>query len=265
MRRPRPIAAARAELVTAADAELCRAWSQRGGGCRGLDRSVRARLGHAAGRAPHDRLPATPWARTWSTRVAEALAPRLAELAGGKVGLRILTNLADRAGARHGARVPVQLADLATVPGRRAARCATPSWRPRTSPRLDPYRAATHNKGIMNGVDPVVIATGNDWRGIEAGAHAYAARTGRTARWPPGASTRRPGRPPRNAAGRGHRGRHAAVHPGARLAPAILGARPRPSWRASSAASAWRRTWRRCARWPAKASSAATWRCTAGQ
>ena len=44
---------------------------------------------------------------------------------------------------------------------------------------VDPYRAATHNKGIMNGVDAVVIATGNDWRAIEAGAHAYAARSGR--------------------------------------------------------------------------------------
>jgi hydroxymethylglutaryl-CoA reductase len=42
----------------------------------------------------------------------------------------------------------------------------------------DPYRAATHNKGIMNGVDAVVIATGNDWRAVEAGAHAYAARNG---------------------------------------------------------------------------------------
>src|SRR5205085_5498737 len=44
---------------------------------------------------------------------------------------------------------------------------------------LDPYRATTHNKGIMNGVDAVVIATGNDWRAVEAGAHAYAARSGR--------------------------------------------------------------------------------------
>jgi hydroxymethylglutaryl-CoA reductase len=44
---------------------------------------------------------------------------------------------------------------------------------------VDPYRAATHNKGIMNGVDAVVIATGNDWRAIEAGAHAYAARSGK--------------------------------------------------------------------------------------
>ncbi|HVT63300.1 MAG TPA: hydroxymethylglutaryl-CoA reductase, degradative, partial [Legionellaceae bacterium] len=43
----------------------------------------------------------------------------------------------------------------------------------------DPYRAATHNKGVMNGIDPVVIATGNDWRAIEAGVHAYAARSGR--------------------------------------------------------------------------------------
>src|SRR5438270_12578895 len=43
----------------------------------------------------------------------------------------------------------------------------------------DPYRAATHNKGIMNGVDAVVIATGNDWRGVEAGAHAFAAASGR--------------------------------------------------------------------------------------
>src|SRR3990167_257492 len=44
---------------------------------------------------------------------------------------------------------------------------------------IDPYRAATHNKGIMNGIDPVIVATGNDWRAVEAGAHAYAARSGR--------------------------------------------------------------------------------------
>ena len=43
---------------------------------------------------------------------------------------------------------------------------------------IDPYRAATHNKGIMNGIDPVLVATGNDWRAVEAGAHAYAARNG---------------------------------------------------------------------------------------
>ena len=44
---------------------------------------------------------------------------------------------------------------------------------------VDPYRAATHNKGIMNGIDPVIVATGNDWRAVEAGAHAYACRNGR--------------------------------------------------------------------------------------
>ncbi len=56
---------------------------------------------------------------------------------------------------------------------------------------VDPYRAATHNKGIMNGIDPVVVATGNDWRAIEAGAHAYAARDGRytsLTRWEIGAN-----------------------------------------------------------------------------
>ena len=109
-------------------------------------------------------------------RICETLAPRLAELTGGVVGLRILSNLADRRLAR--ARCRVRAADLA-FDGRSgdevverivaAARFAT----------YDPYRAATHNKGIMNGVDPVVVATGNDWRAIEAGAHAYAARDGR--------------------------------------------------------------------------------------
>ncbi len=52
--------------------------------------------------------------------------------------------------------------------------------------QADPYRAATHNKGVMNGVDAVAIATGQDWRAIEAGAHAFAAATGSTARCPPG-------------------------------------------------------------------------------
>jgi hydroxymethylglutaryl-CoA reductase len=108
--------------------------------------------------------------------VAEALADRAAHLAGGRRGLRILTNLCDRRCVRVTARVPA--AELATDdmdgPAVRdgivdASRFAED----------DPYRAATHNKGIMNGVDAVVIATGNDWRGVEAGAHAFAAIDGR--------------------------------------------------------------------------------------
>lgn len=106
----------------------------------------------------------------------ERLAPRLEALTGGRVHLRILSNLADRRLAR--ARVTIPLSSLAfddyTAEEVRDGIIA--AW---AFAAADPYRAATHNKGIMNGVDAVVIATGNDWRAIEAGAHAYAARRGR--------------------------------------------------------------------------------------
>jgi hydroxymethylglutaryl-CoA reductase len=108
--------------------------------------------------------------------VAEAIAPRLATLAGGQAGLRILTNLADRRLVRITA--PVPFSALAG-PGSDGGRVATDIAAASRFAEDDPYRAATHNKGIMNGVDAVVIATGNDWRGVEAGAHAYAASTGR--------------------------------------------------------------------------------------
>jgi hydroxymethylglutaryl-CoA reductase len=108
--------------------------------------------------------------------VAESIAQRLATLAGGQAGLRILTNLADRRLVRITA--PVPFAALAT-PDLDGARVAADVAAASRFAEDDPYRAATHNKGIMNGVDAVVIATGNDWRGVEAGAHAYAASTGR--------------------------------------------------------------------------------------
>ncbi len=108
--------------------------------------------------------------------VAEALAERLAALAGGRSGLRILTNLADRRCVRVLARVPVRT--LAT-PGLDGAAVRDGVVAASRFAEDDPYRAATHNKGIMNGVDAVVIATGNDWRGVEAGAHAFAAASGR--------------------------------------------------------------------------------------
>jgi hydroxymethylglutaryl-CoA reductase len=107
--------------------------------------------------------------------LAEALAPELCALAGpgARVGLRILSNLADRRLVRATTRVPLEALGGAAV----AAAVAAAS----RFAELDPYRAATHNKGIMNGVDAVLVATGNDWRGVEAGAHAYAARSGRYA------------------------------------------------------------------------------------
>jgi hydroxymethylglutaryl-CoA reductase len=108
--------------------------------------------------------------------VAEAVADRLAELSDGEVGLRILSNLADRRCVRVRCRVPVRT--LASEPGDEGARVAAGIVAASRFAELDPYRAATHNKGIMNGIDAVVLACGNDWRGIEAGAHAFAARSG---------------------------------------------------------------------------------------
>ena len=105
----------------------------------------------------------------------ERLAPRVEQITGGRVHLRILTNLAERRLAR--ARCTLKLADLAfdRYSGEQVRDGIIAAWAFAAS---DPYRASTHNKGIMNGVDAVVIATGNDWRAIEAGAHAYAARGG---------------------------------------------------------------------------------------
>jgi len=103
--------------------------------------------------------------------MAEAVAPRLAQIAGGRYRLRIVSNLADRRIVRAWTRIPPE-----AVGGRDVAEGIVEAW---ALADADPYRAATHNKGIMNGVDAVVVATGNDWRAVEAGAHAYAARDGR--------------------------------------------------------------------------------------
>lgn len=110
--------------------------------------------------------------------VAEALGPRVAELARGELGLRILSNYCDRRLARVTARIPVADFACARVQGREAASGVV--FASRFAER-DPYRAVTHNKGIMNGLDAVVVATGNDFRAVEAAAHAYAARSGRYA------------------------------------------------------------------------------------
>jgi hydroxymethylglutaryl-CoA reductase len=107
---------------------------------------------------------------------AEAAADRIAALAHGRVGLRILTNLADRRCVRVRCRVPAAALATDDMNGNDVIDGIVDASR---FAELDPYRAATHNKGIMNGVDAVVIATGNDWRAVEAGAHAYAARSGR--------------------------------------------------------------------------------------
>jgi hydroxymethylglutaryl-CoA reductase len=104
------------------------------------------------------------------------LAPELARLTNGRTNLRILSNLADQRTAT--ARCTIPAAQLATeeYSGQEVAKLIEEA---NAFAVVDPYRAATHNKGIMNGIDAVCIATGNDWRAVEAGAHAFAARDGR--------------------------------------------------------------------------------------
>jgi hydroxymethylglutaryl-CoA reductase len=108
--------------------------------------------------------------------MAEAVSDRISELGGGKRGLRILSNLCDRRRVRVRCRVPVRALATESQPGNEVALGIVNASR---FAEVDPYRAATHNKGIMNGIDAVCIALGNDWRAIEAGAHAFAARNGR--------------------------------------------------------------------------------------
>jgi len=102
--------------------------------------------------------------------MCEALAPMLEEISGGKVRLKILSNLADKRLVKATA-----VFDKEKMGGDRVVDAFLESY---TLASIDPYRAATHNKGIMNGIDALIIATGNDSRAIEAGAHAYAARDG---------------------------------------------------------------------------------------
>jgi hydroxymethylglutaryl-CoA reductase len=133
--------------------------------------------------------------------VAEALGPRVAELSGGQLGLRILSNFCDKRRVHVRCKIPVEglgdergaseadrasgagVADRASGAGVGYAVSGIEAARGVVSASLfaerDPYRAVTHNKGIMNGVDAVVVATGNDWRAVEAAAHAFAAKSGR--------------------------------------------------------------------------------------
>jgi hydroxymethylglutaryl-CoA reductase len=106
----------------------------------------------------------------------EKLAPHVAAISGGRVHLRILSNLADRRLARARCTIPLQSLTFDGFSAETVRDGIIEAW---AFAEADPYRAATHNKGIMNGIDAVVIATGNDWRAVEAGAHAFAARGGR--------------------------------------------------------------------------------------
>jgi hydroxymethylglutaryl-CoA reductase len=109
---------------------------------------------------------------------AETIAPRLEVLSGGRALLRILSNYSDRRRAWAEAVVPAEAFAGAVFSGNEVIEGIANA---NALAVADPYRAATHNKGILNGIDAVALATGNDWRAIEAGAHAYAARQGQYA------------------------------------------------------------------------------------
>lgn len=104
--------------------------------------------------------------------MAEAVSDEIASLAGGRPGLRILTNLADKRLVHVSTKIPFDGMKRGRYPGDSVSRGVVNAYE---FAAADPYRAATHNKGIFNGIDAVLIATGNDWRAVEAGGHAFAA------------------------------------------------------------------------------------------
>lgn len=107
--------------------------------------------------------------------MCEAVAPLLEKITGGRAYLRILSNLSDRRLSRTRATIPPHALARDGLSGDEVVEGILWAY---SFAAVDPYRATTHNKGIMNGIDPVLVATGNDWRAVEAGAHAYAARNG---------------------------------------------------------------------------------------
>lgn len=169
------ILAAKAEIVAAANAKD-KVLVGLGGGCRDIELHVFPETPRGPMVVMHLLVDVRDamGANTVNT-MAETVAPILERVTGGQVRLRILSNLADRRLAR--ARVAITPEALATkeFSGERMIEGMLDAY---AFAAIDPYRAATHNKGIMNGIDPVVVATGNDWRAIEAGAHAWAARSG---------------------------------------------------------------------------------------
>jgi hydroxymethylglutaryl-CoA reductase len=167
----------RDEIIAAAN-ELDPALVEAGGGCRDIECRVFGPEETGDGTALVVHLlvdPVDAMGANVVNTMCEQLAPQIAQWAGGRAGLRILSNLASRRRFRASCRI--RCADLAVgdLEGSEVAQRIVEAARFAV---YDPYRAATHNKGIMNGIDPIVVATGNDWRAVEAGVHSWAARDG---------------------------------------------------------------------------------------
>ncbi|MDP3547563.1 MAG: hydroxymethylglutaryl-CoA reductase, degradative, partial [Phreatobacter sp.] len=167
---------ARDEIVAAANAKD-KVLISLGGGCRDIEVHVFPNTPRGAIVVMHLLVDVRDamGANTVNT-MAETVAPIAERVTGGTVRLRILSNLADLRIARARVSLTPEALETAEFSGQRMIDGILDAY---TFAAVDPYRATTHNKGIMNGIDPVVVATGNDWRAIEAGAHAYAARSGR--------------------------------------------------------------------------------------
>lgn len=148
-----------------------------GGGCRDIEIHVFADTPRGAMIVMHLIVDVRDamGANTVNT-MAEAVSPLVEKITGGSVRLRILSNLADLRLARARVRLTPEVLATEKRSGHEIIEGVIDAY---TFAAIDPYRAATHNKGIMNGIDPVIVATGNDWRAVEAGAHAYACRGGR--------------------------------------------------------------------------------------
>ncbi|SHN04555.1 3-hydroxy-3-methylglutaryl-coenzyme A reductase [Roseibium suaedae] len=165
----------RARIIAAANA-CDKVLVELGGGCRDIEVHVFPDMPGGAMAVMHLIVDVRDamGANTVNT-MAERVAPLIEELTGGTVRLRILSNLADLRLAR--ARIVVTPEALTTkdIAGEEMIDRMVAAYQ---FAAIDPYRAATHNKGIMNGIDPLIVATGNDWRAIEAGAHVWAVRKG---------------------------------------------------------------------------------------
>jgi len=165
----------REEIIASAN-DVHHSLAQHGGGARDIEVRILELPDGAAAVALHILIDTgDAMGANIVNTICESLAPRISKICGGDVALRILSNLSDR--SLVNARVKYRLEDLATSDFSAEEvrdRIVTVS----NIASADPYRAATHNKGIMNGIDAVALATGNDWRAIEAGAHAFAAMSG---------------------------------------------------------------------------------------
>jgi hydroxymethylglutaryl-CoA reductase len=163
------IEANQSELVANAN-KLAGSLPARGGGCLGIRlKPLNGSMGVVEVRVDcRDAMGANV-----INTIMEGLAPEIETLTHARAGFKILSNLSDERLARSSCDIPYKALanDAARDNGRQIAERVVLGYE---FARLDPYRACTHNKGVMNGIDAVVIATGNDWRAVEAGAHAYA-------------------------------------------------------------------------------------------